>query len=233
MGRALDCTSAYICSFEAETFSSKVLADFVSSEANVFEQASDLGVTYQLDQEFPYSLSSITEGHTIIIHENDPELPPIEREHMLTYGAQSILLVPLRVAGKTVAYAELWESRLHRHFTQAEIELAQIMAGQAAIVMENAGLFTSIAEERGRLEALIQSSRDGVILVGLDRQILVINDMALRFFQLPGSPKDWINQPLRKALMALRQSAPQVVTATLEEIRRLKRGRFISGQWGV
>jgi signal transduction histidine kinase len=224
MNRALGCTSTYICSYESERLTSKIIAEYMSLEADEREKVSDLGVAYRLDEEFPSSLIALTEGNPTIIHDNDADLLPLEREHMLKYGAKSILLIPLRVGGQTIAYAEMWESRHYRRFTNKEIELAQLMAAQAAFAIENADLFTSIADERGRLDSLIQSSRDGVILIGMDRQILVVNEMALEFFNLTGSPQDWVNQPLRKALSIVYDNAPHVVEATVEEMRRIEQG---------
>jgi PAS domain S-box-containing protein len=224
MNHALGCTSTYICSYEPENLTSKILAEYMSPEANEREKVSDLGVRYQLDEESPYDLTDLAQGNPNVIHDDDPRLLPTEREHMLNYGARSILVIPLRVGGQTIAYAEMWESRRHRHFTTQEVELAQLMAGQAAIAMENARLFASIAHERGRLETLIQTSLDGIILIGMDRRILVVNEMALELFNLTGLPEDWVNRPLRQALAILDQAAPQVVEATLNEMRRIEQG---------
>ena len=224
MSRALDSTSAYICSYDSRLLTSEVLAEYMGPEANDSERESDLGVVYQLDQEFPYDLTSLAEGAPTIIHDHDPDLMSPERQHMLDYGAKSILVIPLRAGGQTIAYAELWESRQYRHFTAEEIEIAQIMAGQAAIAMENVGLFASITDERGRLDALIQSSRDGVVLVSMDRRVLVVNERALQFFDLTGTPQDWVNRPLRKVLDSMQAKFPQVVAVTLEEIQRIRDG---------
>jgi signal transduction histidine kinase len=229
MNHALDCTSTYICSYDSEKLTSKILAEYMSPEADDREKVSDLGAVYKLDEEFPYNLTALEQGNPSIIHNNDPDLQPLEREHMLNYGAKSILVIPLRVGEKTIAYAEMWESRQNRQFTNDEIEIAQIMAGQAAIAMENAGLFASITDERARLDALIQSSRNGVILIGMEREILVVNAMALELFNLAGSPQDWVNRPLREALATVYHEAPHVVEATVAEMKRIERGDELAG----
>jgi PAS domain S-box-containing protein len=46
MGRAVDATSAYICSYDAETMTSTVLAEYFSPYVSAKEQVSDLGMTY-------------------------------------------------------------------------------------------------------------------------------------------------------------------------------------------
>ena len=224
MSQALDCTSAYICSYEPQKLISQVLAEYISSDANELEKISDLGAVYQLDQEFDYDLVALAKGEPTVVHDNGADLSALDRKHMVQYGAKSILVLPLRVGGQTIAYAELWESRHYRNFTQEETELGQIMAGQAAIAMENANLFASIADERGRLDTLIQSSRDGIVLIGLDGRVLVINERALEFFKLGGLPKEWVNQPIANALMVLEQDVPQVVAVTIAEMRRIEQG---------
>ncbi len=224
MSRALDTTSAYICSYNSETLAPETLAGYISPEANVLEKESDFGVFHQLSEEFPDDLITLAQGHISAINVDDPELVDAQRERMLRYGIKSILIMPFNIGNQTTAYAELWESRRLRNFSGEEIGLAQIMAGQAAIAMENANLFASIANERGRLEAIIQSSRDGIVLVGMDRRILVMNEMALQLFNLPGSPQDWINRPMRDALTFLMQDTPEIVKSAINEMQRIRLG---------
>jgi len=81
-----------------------------------------------------------------------------------------------------------------------------------------------IADEHSRLQALIKSSRDVILLVTTDWHTLVVNAAALELFRLPGLPADWLGRPVEIWLRALRHQAPQVVQATLAEKRRIQRG---------
>ncbi len=144
MGRAVDATSAYICTHDAETMTSTVLAEYIGPEASAEEQVSDLGKTYaEIESEF---LENLRAGQHDTSHIDDPDLAEFEREHMLEYGAQTILYIPLRVRGRLIGYTELWESRHPREFTPEEIALCQGIAQQAAIAIENARLYEGVKE---------------------------------------------------------------------------------------
>jgi signal transduction histidine kinase len=98
------------------------------------------------------------------------------------------------------------------------------VARQVALALSNALLYREAADERGRLQALIDSSRDGVVLIGLDRRILICNAPTLRMLELPGQPADWVGKPLRKALLSLARFAPQVLEIAIGETRRIAVG---------
>ena len=96
------------------------------------------------------------------------------------------------------------------------------IAGQIVSAIQNAELFQAINVERGRLRALVESSRDGVVLVGLDQRLLVVNQHALRFLGLPGAPEAWVDRSIWDALHALRGHASQLVKVVVVELRRLR-----------
>jgi PAS domain S-box-containing protein len=55
-----------------------------------------------------------------------------------------------------------------------------------------------------QLHALIAASRDGVLLLGQDRRIKVINQNALDFLNIPGAPAQWLERPATQLLRLLR-----------------------------
>ncbi|MBN1659370.1 MAG: GAF domain-containing protein [Anaerolineae bacterium] len=147
MARAVDATSAYICDYQAEADSASVLAEYISPHAAAAERISDLGMTYfDIGQEF---WERLRDCGFDVGHIDDPDLDDSEREHMLTYGAQTVLYIPFQLRDKVVGFVELWESRRRRRFTRDEISLCQGIAQQAAIAMENARLYQ---ESRRRAE---------------------------------------------------------------------------------
>ncbi|MGG7380471.1 GAF domain-containing protein, partial [Escherichia coli] len=68
----------------------------------------------------------------------DEVTPAAEREHLGVYGVHTALVVPLVRQGRPLGYVELWESRQARVFSEAELRLAQTLAGNAAAALENA-----------------------------------------------------------------------------------------------
>lgn len=156
MGSMIDATSAYFCSFDLETMTSTVLAEYISPHATDRERVSDLGANYEeLNTDF---LELMESGRWDISHLGDPNLEEAEREHMTAYGAQTVLYIPLRVRGQLMGFAELWESRYQRNFTPAEIALCQDIAQQAAIAFENARLYRDAQLQVAALETLRRTS---------------------------------------------------------------------------
>lgn len=141
IGLAVDATSAYICSYEAETKTSEILAEYFSPQASAAEQVSDLGVVYFISRDLPAVFTFIqSDKPTQAQHVDDPDLPETEKYHLQQFGACSTLLFRLQVSHQLLGYAALWESRRRREFTVDEIALCQGIAQQAAIAIQNARL---------------------------------------------------------------------------------------------
>jgi PAS domain S-box-containing protein len=60
-------------------------------------------------------------------------------------------------------------------FTAADEELLAAFADQAAVAVRNARLFQRVNEERRRLEAIIEHSADGVLILDADGRVLIAN----------------------------------------------------------
>ena len=142
----------------------------------------------------------------------------------------SKLVVPLRCGGRVLGVLDV-ASDVPAAFDQDDVLLAKSLAEAVALALDNAKLYAetrqyadTIADERGRLQALIESSRDGNILVGIDEQVLVINAPALALLHLPGQPGDWVNRSARDIMAALEGHAPYAVRVLLKEMRRIHVG---------
>ena len=111
----------------------------------------------------------------------------------------------------------------HQPRVASPIDLALFasMGHQVAAAISNAQLFQTTLDEGSRLKALIESSRDGIILNSMNGTILVMNLPALTMLRLPGAPSDWVNRPIVDAIQAMRHTAPSSARATIRELRRL------------
>jgi len=105
-----------------------------------------------------------------------------------------------------------------------DLALLTTVGSQVTTAVENARLFQSTLYERSRLQALIKASRDGVVLIGMDGRVLVVNAQAVEFMRLPGQPEDWLATSIMDVLRVLHIYAPSVVRAMLPEIRRIRKG---------
>ncbi len=157
-------------------------------------------------------------------HTSDPRESP---ELMALRQAQqigSMIVVPLILA-ETVYGTIVAVNRLdQRDFVQDDVRLLSSIAAQIAVAMRNVRLFEHIQEERQRLQALVQSTRDGVILIGMGLQVLVVNAAALYYLDMEGTPETWENRSLWDTLRPLRARAPQAAHDLLLELRRIRSG---------
>jgi PAS domain S-box-containing protein len=161
LGQAVDATSTYICSYEPETMTSTVLAEYFGPRATETERVSDLGATYPLPRDFSKNFELLLAGELELIHLNDLYLSGFMQSHMQQYGAQTILNIPLVVKGQIMAFAELWESQHRREFTLEEMNLSQSIAQQAAVALENAQLYNKALKEiteRQKVEQVLRES---------------------------------------------------------------------------
>jgi two-component system sensor histidine kinase KdpD len=85
-----------------------------------------------------------------------PEVPfPSLRAWFEREGIRSFIGVPLVVQGKAIGSLNVY-SRRGQRFDPGDLELLQALAAQAAIALEHAHLYESVAQEKAKLEALVE-----------------------------------------------------------------------------
>jgi PAS domain S-box-containing protein len=154
LGEAIDATSAFICAYDDSRMTTRVLAHYVSPEANAKELSAPEG-TYSLPEFFPGTVRNLQASQPAVSFADDPDLPEAQRKHYNDFDTLTSLFIPMRVGGRMVAYADLWDSRERREFSPQEIALCEGIAQQAAVAMENARLYARAQEElveRQRIE---------------------------------------------------------------------------------
>lgn len=169
----------------------------------VHEQRSSLVVS-DLEREAPMALRKITAKMPGMGLRACACIPLVHQDHSL--GTMSLFAHHPRV------------------FSANERTFLDAIGHQLATAVANAQLFQTIAGERSRLKALIDSSQSGIILIATDLRVLVTNRPALEFLRLPGSAKDWAGQPLHQVLAALRLEAPAAVRSAISQMRRIGDG---------
>jgi PAS domain S-box-containing protein len=181
MCKAIDATSAYISTYDADTKTSTVVAEYYSAWAT--ERESDLGQTYNLETEFPGTVEDFEALTPAVAQVDDPELSEGERQHMLRYGGKTTLTIPFDIGGRVPAYAEVWESRARRQFTEEEIELCMTIGRQAAIAIENGRLYKRAQEdlaERRRAESTLAITVRQLEQAVVEAGRLAVTETALR-----------------------------------------------------
>lgn len=149
-------TSVYISDWNANNGLATVQAEYRSPEANTQERQSDIGVSYDLFNEVKRDAAFLQTRYPLLLHVDDPQTPLWDREHLAAYQVKTSLVVPLRLHNQIIGFAELWESRHRREYSQAEIELCQAIAQQGAIALVNAHLYETESRRRREAETLLE-----------------------------------------------------------------------------
>ncbi|MBN1486062.1 MAG: GAF domain-containing protein [Anaerolineae bacterium] len=128
---------------------------------------------------------------------------------MQSVGVQQLLYFPI-VLPKNEFFGAigvlLSEDRL---LTPQELALAWAIIRQAAAALARVRLYEATREGESRLRAILESSQDGVFLVGTDLCVRYVNQRALDLLQLAGPPAAWEGRSLPEAIAAIRhQSHP-------------------------
>lgn len=105
----------------------------------------------------------------------------------------ALIAVPLRSHGRFQGI--LWLGyRQPQSFDMTELNLLQTLAGQAAVLVENARLFATAEGGRRRLAAVLASTSDAVIVTDQTERILLINRATEKIFHLKAN--DVIGRPV-------------------------------------
>lgn len=83
--------------------------------------------------------------------------------------------LPLVFRGATVGVIYVFRAALNVEFTAEEHQLLTAFADQAAIAVSNARLFQSVLREKQHLDALIENSADGVMILDERWRIATFN----------------------------------------------------------
>ncbi len=167
----------------------------------------------------------------LLAEENVRELDVRELNRMLkelTYTASMGLLngtaLPLAAHGQVIGVIFIFRNYPDL-FTQNDRILLQSFADQAAIAVFNARLYGQVSFEKQRLDALLDSAADGILILHADLTIERVNDAFERMYgkthdELAGLPHDevikWANEPQGSTLKeAIANGWPLTPNATL------------------
>jgi signal transduction histidine kinase len=117
----------------------------------------------------------------------DPRWSPAMDE-MTGFKTRSILAVPMRIKGKLVGVVEAINKR-GGDFSDEDVRTFEGFAAQAAVALENARLFSSLREERFKLQTVFSEMSDAAVLADGAGQVLLANPAAKKLLELAdGAP---------------------------------------------
>jgi two-component sensor histidine kinase/DNA-binding response OmpR family regulator len=110
--------------------------------------------------DYPLTKEVLAERSARRVNVDDPDADPAELAHMQEVAVKSLLMLPMIFRDRAVGLVEI-SDRAELSLTDQDIGLAQLLADQAAIAIENARLYEQAQreiEERLRAEEQIKAS---------------------------------------------------------------------------
>jgi PAS domain S-box-containing protein len=148
---------------------------------------------------------------SVLLNDASGEGPFSTDEYIRKHHARSVLCLPILKQTQLIGVLYL-ENRLTRHaFTPARMAILKLMASQAAISIENASLYRSLAQREAKIRRLVDANIIGIMFWNLDGRILEANEAFLRMVGY--DRKDVVSGRL-----SWRELTPQELTARQDEL---------------
>jgi len=134
------------------------------------------------------------------------ELPEINRllQHVTRSASMGLLTgVGLPLIARERVIGVIFIFRNYRGgFSSNDRALLQSFADQAAIAVQNARLYTQVSQEKQRMDALLDSAADGILILNPDHIIERCNPA---FSRMVGKPMEYIRSKLHEEILTLRK----------------------------
>ncbi len=138
--------------------------------------------TFRLRSEDSLAGQVIRTGQPVIIGVDSPT------KIKTAYLVHSLIYMPLRMHGRVLGVLGVDNRQLGgRTFTEADKAPLAVLADYAAIAIENAQAYSRSDAERAKLDAILQETQDGVVVVDDADRIVLINRAARAAFNLDGA----------------------------------------------
>jgi len=127
---------------------------------------------------------AISSGGPIVVHDflTDGGIDPREFPISFAEGLRSVLGVPLEIDNRPRGCLMIGYRSVH-DFTSDEIDTLTSFSLQAAIAVENAQLYERVRREQARLESVVQSINEGLVLLDLQDRVVYANRQTCALFR--------------------------------------------------
>ncbi len=173
----------------------------------------------------PITVNDIEERAEVVMQPGVAMPPIIEMVRAL--GMRAWVCIPLSHQGR---YLGILTLLAHHPLSPSPHHSAlQVATGQqVATAVVNAQLFQAVEDERSRLQALIESSQDGILFIASDGRMPVVNAQALLFLGLEPDPEIWIDHTMGDMINTMRKHFKHATRVMLEEFRLIQEGNTAS-----
>jgi two-component system, OmpR family, phosphate regulon sensor histidine kinase PhoR len=138
--------------------------------------------TFRLPMQDSLAGSVLRTSQPVLLDEKTP------KKIKTAYLVHSLIYVPLQIHGHVFGVLGVDNRNNRLPFKERDIKLLSALAEYAVIAIENAGLYAASNTERSKLETILTRIQDGVIVVGQDERLIMVNAIAQSAFSLSGQP---------------------------------------------
>jgi signal transduction histidine kinase/putative methionine-R-sulfoxide reductase with GAF domain len=123
------------------------------------------------------------EGKSIIINDvaNDPRHAQ-KVDNKSGFVTQSLLTCPMIIKGKVIGVVQAI-NKVSGEFVEGDKNNFEAFASQAAIAIENSRLFSSVKEEKRKMEIVFKRVSEGAVLTTPEGEILILNHAAKLYLE--------------------------------------------------
>jgi len=134
--------------------------------------------TFRLPVQDSLAGSVIRTGKPVLLDQNIPQ------KIKTAYLVQRLLYVPLQLRGRVFGVLGVDNRQKVTSFTEHHVQIVSALADFAVIAIENARLYYNTVIERNKLETILTSIQDGVIVLDNDGRVILINQTAKSAFNI-------------------------------------------------
>ena len=167
--------SCAISLFEPDPDRVQLLAHYTRSGVR------DIGgerVVYLL-QDYPATSRVIRQGAPLVVRVQDPSADPAERDLMLEWEYEVLVMLPLKVRGKPVGLVEMYSEQNVAEFSPQDLDRLLAFAEQVALALSNARMYAR--EQRIRLAA--ETIRHATLALSSTLELTQVLDLILEQLQ--------------------------------------------------
>ncbi|MDW8327046.1 MAG: GAF domain-containing protein, partial [Anaerolineales bacterium] len=183
------------------------LAEALDADKCTLAEVDQAALTFQMIEpyvpqtqavaDYPAMQQAIAERCPVSVQVGDSRADARELEVLRTEQMSTVLLAPMVVGTQVIGLARLY-SREPRPYTPGDLQLIQNLANQAGVALQNAKSFQQVIESRDRLVAILNSTREGVLVIDSSGLISLANPRIEEFWGIPVTRL--LHQPLTTLL---------------------------------
>jgi PAS domain S-box-containing protein len=149
------------------------------------------------DPEQPRLLSDVDEAILREIATDDDDLARLRR-----VGATSTVIVPLRARGRRLGSLTLLTTGSSgRRFVAEDLDFARVLAGRAALALDNAGLYSELETTEAQLTAALSTLAEAVTVQHTGGGLIYANEAAARMLGF-ASAQELLATPVEQIMAA-------------------------------